>query len=157
MENNEKPAKTEQANAEIIEKIQPIENKTAVHTALLTEKIAPTTTENSEPKIQYADFEKVDLRVSTVLSAEKVEGSEKLLKLRIRCGKDEERTLMAGIAKYYSPEELKDKKIIIVYNLAPRKLKGIESQGMLLAAEDEEQRVALLTVDKFVSEGATIH
>ncbi len=106
--------------------------------------------------ISYNDFARLDLRVARIVSAEKVDGSDKLLKLGISFGV-ESRTLVAGIAKYYSPSELVDKAIIVIYNLEPKKLRGIESQGMLLAAEDGEGRVSLLTIDKFVGAGAKIH
>ncbi|MCS7277893.1 MAG: methionine--tRNA ligase subunit beta, partial [Aquificaceae bacterium] len=78
------------------------------------------------------DFLKLDIRLAKVISAERVEGSEKLLKLRVSLG-GEERTLMAGIAKHYSPEELVGKKILMLANLKPRKIFGVESQGMVLA------------------------
>ncbi|WP_461829911.1 methionine--tRNA ligase subunit beta [Aquifex sp.] len=104
--------------------------------------------------IGIEDFLKVDLRVAKVLSAERVEGSEKLLKLQISLG-DEERTIVAGIAKHYSPEELVGKKIVIVANLKPRKIFGITSQGMLLAASDGEN-LSLIVPDRDVKEGAKL-
>jgi len=104
--------------------------------------------------IGIEDFLKVDLRVAKVLSAEKVEGSEKLLKLRLSLG-DEERTVVAGIAKYYTPEELVGKKIVIVANLKPRKIFGIESQGMILAASDGEN-LSVVVPDRDVKEGAKL-
>jgi len=104
--------------------------------------------------IGIEDFLKVDLRVAKVLSAERVEGSEKLLKLKVSLG-DEERTIVAGIAKYYSPEELVGKKIVIVANLQPRKIFGITSQGMLLAASDGEN-LSLVVPEREVKEGAKL-
>lgn len=104
--------------------------------------------------INIEEFLKVDLRVAKVLSAERVEGSEKLLKLTISLG-DEERTIVAGIAKYYTPEELVGKKIVIVANLKPRKIFGITSQGMLLAASDGEN-LSLIVPDRDVKEGAKL-
>ncbi|NYZ75376.1 methionine--tRNA ligase subunit beta [Candidatus Micrarchaeota archaeon] len=106
--------------------------------------------------ISFEEFAKLDLRVATVLSAEKVEGADKLLKLRIKIG-GEERTLAAGIAKYYSPEELAGKKIVVVANLQPRKLRGIESQGMLLAAvSEDESSVVLLSPEKDIEDGTKV-
>jgi methionyl-tRNA synthetase len=103
-----------------------------------------------KPKVTYDDFAKLDLRVAKILEAEAVEGSDKLVKLKIRVGM-EERQLVAGIAKHYAPDELLGKKIIIIANLEPRKIRGIESQGMLLAAAEEEDgklvKLALATVD----------
>ncbi len=98
------------------------------------------------------DFLKLDLRLAKVLNAERVEGSEKLLKLTLSLG-DEERTVVAGIAKFYSLEELVGKKILIVANLKPRKIFGIESQGMILALSDGE-KMSLLIPDRDIEEGS---
>jgi len=102
--------------------------------------------------IGIEDFLKLDLRLAKVLEAERVEGSEKLLKLRLSLG-DEERTVVAGIAKFYSPEELVGKKILMVANLKPRKIFGIESQGMILALSDGST-MSLIVPDRDVEEGA---
>lgn len=100
------------------------------------------------------DFSKVELKVGKVISAEKVEKSEKLLKLKVDIG--EERQIVAGIAKFYTPEDLIGKKIIVVSNLKPAKLMGIESYGMLLAATDEDGRLSVLTLDREVKQGAKV-
>jgi len=106
--------------------------------------------------IAFEDFAKIDLRVARVLSAERVSGADKLLKLRVSLGA-QERVLVAGIAQHYSPEELAGKKIVVVANLAPRLVRGIESQGMLLAAlTDDQSVVALLAPDKDVPEGSKV-
>ncbi len=110
-------------------------------------------TEEKE-KIDYEDFAKLDLRVAKIIEAEKVPKSKKLIKLRISLG-NEKRTIVGGIALHYSPEELIGKKIIIIKNLKPRKLMGITSQGMLLAASNEEG-FSLLGLDKDVKEGSKI-
>ena len=89
------------------------------------------------PMITIDDFVKVDLRVALVLAAERVEGADKLLKLTIDVAEKEPRTLVAGIAKAYSPEQLVGRKVVIVANLQPRKLRGIESNGMIVAASLE--------------------
>ncbi len=102
--------------------------------------------------IGIEDFLKLDIRLAKVLSAERVEGSEKLLKLRVSLG-EEERTLMAGIAKHYSPEELIGKKVLILANLKPRKIFGVESQGMVLALSDGEN-LSLILPDRDIKEGA---
>jgi methionyl-tRNA synthetase len=105
--------------------------------------------------ISYEDFQKIDLRVAKVLSAENIKKSDKLLKLRIDIG--EERTLVAGIAKVYKPEDLVGKTIIIVANLQPTKLMGVESQGMLLAADGADGTgVVLATFDKEAKVGAKV-
>ncbi|MCS7262395.1 MAG: methionine--tRNA ligase subunit beta [Aquificaceae bacterium] len=102
--------------------------------------------------INIEDFHKLDLRLAKVLSAEPVEGSEKLLKLRVSLGQ-EERTLVAGIAKHYRPEELLGKKILMLANLKPRKIFGIESQGMVLALSSGD-RLSLLVPDRDIEEGS---
>lgn len=105
-------------------------------------------------EITIDDFFKTDLRVAQVLAAEKVEGADKLLKLQIDLG-TEQRTLVAGIAKHYDPEALIGKKVIIVANLKPAKLRGIMSQGMILAASSEEG-LGVLTVDRDVPVGTRV-
>ncbi len=104
--------------------------------------------------ISIDDFGKVDLRVVKVLSCEKVEKSDKLLKLMVQCGQ-EQRQVVSGIAKYYKPEELVGKKLILVANLKPAKLREIESQGMILAAE-ESGKLVLVTVDNEIADGAKV-
>lgn len=107
-------------------------------------------------KISLSDFKKIDLRVAKIKSAEKVEGSDTLLKIILDVG-SEEKQIVAGIAKYYKIDELIDKKIIFVSNLEPKNIKGIESNGMLLAAKDaDKDLVVLLTVDKDIKSGAQI-
>jgi methionine--tRNA ligase beta chain len=93
--------------------------------------------------IKFDDFQRIDLRVGRVLEAEKVEGSEKLLKLIVDLG-SEKRQLVAGIAKYYKPQDLIGKEIVVVANLEPKKLMEIESQGMLLAANVDGEPVILI-------------
>jgi len=103
--------------------------------------------ENEKRTVSFNDFAKLDLRVATILRAERVENANKLFKLYIKIG-DEKRTLAAGIAEHYSPEELEGKKIVVVANLEPKKLRGIESQGMLLAAcTEDESKIVLITPD----------
>lgn len=106
------------------------------------------------PEISIEDFMKVDLRVAEVIEAEKVEKADKLLKLKLKMG-NEERTVVAGIAKYYEPEKLVGKKVAFVANLKPAKLRGIMSQGMILAASDDDS-LALLTPDKDMASGSKI-
>jgi methionine--tRNA ligase beta chain len=105
--------------------------------------------------ISFEDFQKIDLRVAKVIEAENVKDSEKLLKLKIDLG-GEIRQIVAGIAKFYKPADLIGKEIIVVVNLEPKVLFGLESQGMLLAAEDNE-RVSLLIPDQEVPPGTKIH
>jgi methionyl-tRNA synthetase len=95
---------------------------------------APVNVAPLEPEITIDDFIKVDLRVGLVNSAEPVKGADKLLHLKVDIGEPEPRTIVAGIAKAYTPEQLMGRKVVIVANLAPRKLRGIESRGMIVAA-----------------------
>jgi len=103
--------------------------------------------------LSFEEFQKIDLRVARILSAEKIEESDKLLKLQIDLG-EEKRQIVAGIAQFYEPEKLKGREIVVVVNLEPRILRGIESQGMLLAADDNGP--VLLSLDKEVPPGAKI-
>ena len=96
----------------------------------------------------------MDLRAARVLEAERIPKSKNLLKLTVSLG-EETRTVVAGLAKHYAPEELAGRKVILVANLEPAKLMGVESQGMVLAAEDGE-KLMLLDVDEAVSPGAPI-
>ena len=120
---------------------------------------APPSAEKTEavpgkPEITIDEFAKVDLRVATVLAAEKVEGADKLLRLQVRIG-GEERQIVAGIAKYYSPQELVGKEIVVVANLKPVKLRGVLSQGMILAAGDGET-LAVIRPEKEVGDGTEV-
>lgn len=103
--------------------------------------------------INFKDFKKIDLRVAKVLKAEKVEGADKLLKMVVDIG-EEERQIVSGIAESYSPEDVAGKNIIVVCNLEPKEIFGLESQGMLLAADEEE--LSLLTPDKNIKPGTKI-
>jgi methionine--tRNA ligase beta chain len=108
-------------------------------------------------EINYADFEKLDLRVAEIQNAEDIEGADKLYKLTISLG-EEVRTICAGIKQFYNHEELKGKKIIVLTNLEPRKLKGIESQGMLLAASNKDHtKVSLISPDQDMAPGDSIN
>jgi methionyl-tRNA synthetase len=105
--------------------------------------------------ITFDDFQKMDLRVAEIKACEDVEGADRLYKITIDMG--EERTIVAGIKLYYTKEELVGKKIAVVTNLEPRKLRGIISHGMLLAASNEDKSsVVLLTLDKDMINGARI-
>lgn len=111
--------------------------------------------------INYDEFSKIELRIAKILEASRVEGSEKLLKLVLDAGDKDEagvlinRQVIAGIGKFYEPENLVGKQIAIVANLEPRKLMGLESNGMILAASDENS-LALLVPDKEIKIGSII-
>ena len=108
-----------------------------------------------KPTIGIEDFKKIDLRVARVIDAVKVPKSEKLLKLQVEVG-NEQRQVVAGIAKQYKPEDLIGKLIVMVANLQPAKLMGQESQGMILAASDESGALTLVGVQSEISVGATV-
>lgn len=110
--------------------------------------------DSSDGYISIEDFAKIDLRVAKVLEAEKVEGADKLLKLKLEMG-EEIRQVVSGIAKHYSTDELVGKFVILVANLKPVKLKGIESQGMILAASNDKELV-LAALDKAIESGAKV-
>lgn len=106
-------------------------------------------------EITIDDFAKLDLRVARVMAAEKVEKSDRLLKLQLKVG-DETRQVVSGIAEHYSAEELVGKDLILVANLKPVKLRGNLSQGMILAASNEDGKLSLVTVDKEIEPGSTV-
>ncbi|GAJ18790.1 unnamed protein product, partial [marine sediment metagenome] len=110
--------------------------------------------EGEKELISYEDFQKLDIRVALVEKVEKVPKADKLYKLTVSLG-EEKRTLVAGLAQLYKADELTGKRIIILANLEPRKLRGITSEGMLLAADDGEN-VSILVPDKDISPGSTI-
>ena len=106
--------------------------------------------------IKFDDWKKLDLRVGKILGVEDIEGANKLYKLEIDLG-NEKRTLVAGIKPYYKSEELKGKKCIVFTNLEPRKIRGIDSQGMILAAgSPEESLCILISPEKDVESGTKI-
>lgn len=105
--------------------------------------------------IEFSDFEKLDIRVGTVLECQKVPKADKLLQFLIDDGLDK-RTIVSGIAKHYSPEKLIGKQVCFVANLAPRKLKGIESQGMILSAENVDGSLAVISPSKEVKPGSEV-
>ena len=113
----------------------------------------------TENIVNFEDWAKLDLRVGEIEKVEEIEGADLLWKLMVDLGKElGKRTICAGIKKYYSKDELIGKKIIVFANLAPRKMRGIESQGMLLAADQSEKgKVILLTPEKDIEVGSKIH
>ena len=117
--------------------------------------------ENAEPAkgketIVFDDFEKIELKVGTVINSEKVEKSDKLLKNTIKIG-NEVRTIVSGIAEYYLPEQIIGKQVVVVTNLAPRKIRGIESNGMVLCAfNDETKQLCVISPEKPVEDGIEV-
>ncbi len=114
-----------------------------------------TNTPPAKPEITYDDFAKLDLRVGTILEAQKVPKADKLLQLIIDTGLDK-RIVVSGIAEHYKPEEIIGKQVTILINLAPRKLRGIESQGMILMAKDDQGKLHFVCPETVINPGADI-
>src|SRR3989338_303220 len=111
---------------------------------------------NLQEQVNFSDFTKLDLRVGTIKKVEDIEGADKLYKLDVEIGK-EKRTILAGLKKHYEKDNLKGKQVIVICNLEPRKMKGVESQGMLLAAvSDDESKVVLIKPKSEVESGSII-
>lgn len=133
----------------------------AAGTAVIVDKIAKVETTQgktdvvSKETIEYADFAKLDLRVGTIVRAEKVAKADKLLQLQVDLG-TETRTIVSGIAHHFTAESLVGKQVVVVTNLAPRKLKGIESNGMILSAEDQEGKLHLIQPRDLVNPGSAV-
>ena len=94
---------------------------------------------SDESTVSYEDFKKLDIRVGLVLEAEDLEKSEHLIRLKVDIGEKEPRQILAGLKGYYTPKQLQNRKVIVLVNLQPRKMMGMESQGMLLAADVDDK------------------
>jgi methionyl-tRNA synthetase len=143
---------------EAIAKMQELEEKVSAEQAVILGKtqapaanVAP-----PSPKIAIDDFLKVDLRVGEVKFAERVKNSDKLLHMKVDIGEGEPRTIVAGIAEAYTPEQMLGRKVVIVANLQPRKLKGIESNGMIVAASIEGGKPVLAGFHEEIQPGARL-
>lgn len=141
----------------LFEKIEDAEVEKQVQKLLDTKKAnqsaAPATPQKEG--ITYEDFIKMDIRTGTIIEAEKVPKTKKLLKLKIDTGIDQ-RTVVSGISEYFSPEEIVGKQVSILVNLTPRKLRGIESQGMILMAEDKDGKLVFVSPTEKVSNGSEV-
>ena len=133
----------------VMEKVDKMHAERAVKETPKTEE------KKDKPMIDIEDFEKVQLKVAKVVACEKVEKSKKLLKLTVKLG-NETRTVVSGIAQHYAPEDLIGKKLVLVANLKPAKLCGIESQGMIVCAENEQGKIAYLTPEQDIEDGSEI-
>ena len=109
-----------------------------------------------KPTVSFEDFEKLDIRVGTIKTCEKVKKANKLLKFTIEDGSGTDRTIVSGIAKFYNPEELVGKQVCFIANFAPRKLMGIESQGMILSAENFDGSLSVTRIDREVKPGSQV-
>lgn len=126
------------------------------------EKLKATAVKQSNPKakpmkdeITFDEFTKMDIRISTILTAEKHPDADKLLKMTVDTGIDE-RTIVSGIAEHYKPEDVIGKQVSVLINLAPRKIRGIESQGMILMAENNEGELAFVSPEKVIDNGGEV-
>jgi len=129
--------------------------QSAVDTKPETQNSKPET-QNPKPEIQYDDFAKLDLKVATITAAEKVAKADKLLKLEVDLG-FEKRTIVSGIALHFSPDDIVGKQVVVVANLAPRKMKGIESNGMILMAEDKDGKLKFVNPDEKTGNGSPVN
>lgn len=118
-------------------------------------EIANADVAGAKDAVTFDDFTKMDIRIGTILEAEKVKKTKKLLKLKVDTGIDQ-RTVVSGIAEYYAPEEIIGKQVSILVNLAPRAIKGIESQGMILMAENAAGELAFVSPEKEVNNGGEV-
>ena len=140
---------------EIQDQIDKLKNNS--QPAAATPSAAPVepATQPGKPTIQFDDFVKIDLKVGTILTAEKVEKADKLLKLSIDMG-TETRTIVSGIALHFKPEAIIGQQVVVVANLAPRKMRGIESNGMILMAEDKEGKLHFVHPATVINPGAGV-
>jgi methionyl-tRNA synthetase len=142
----------------LFEKVDDEEITRQVDKLLATKKANEETNTKATPgkeSVTFDDFTKIDIRTATILEAEKVPKTTKLLKLKIDTGIDI-RTIVSGIAEYYDPETIIGKQISIVANLEPRKIKGIESKGMILMAEDKNGKLVIVSPADKVNNGSVI-
>jgi methionyl-tRNA synthetase len=139
-----------------VERMRELEVRAAEEQAALMGKKVEAPATAAEPKIPIEDFSKVDLRVGLVLSAERVKGADKLMHMKVDIGEPQPRTIVAGIAEAYTPEALVNRKVVIVANLQPRKLRGIESNGMIVAASVEGGKPVLAGFHEDVPAGARL-
>ena len=115
----------------------------------------PEQTASVKPEIQFDDFAKLDLRVGIILHAEKVAKADKLLKLEVDLG-FEKRVVVSGIALHFKPEDIIGKQVVVVANLAPRKMKGIQSNGMILMSETKDGKLIFVNPDENTPPGAPV-
>ena len=127
-----------------------MEESTSEIKEIIQQELAPVA-----PEIVFEDFAKIDLRVGTIIAASKVTKADKLLELKVDLG-FETRTIVSGIAMHFNPEEIIGKQVTVVINLAPRKMRGIESNGMILMAEDTEGKLHFINPESTINNGASV-
>jgi methionyl-tRNA synthetase len=129
--------------------------KSAINTKEKTAAAVADSAAVAKPTIVYDDFAKLELKVGTIITAEKVEKADKLLKLEVDMG-TERRTIVSGIAQHFQPQEIVGRQVVVVANLAPRKMRGIESNGMILMAEDKSGRLHFVNPDNKIEPGSGV-
>ncbi len=142
----------------LFEKIEDKIIETQIQKLLNSKKeneLANQTIEPQKEDVNFNDFEKIDIRIATIIAAEAVPKTKKLLKLTLDTGLDE-RTVVSGIAEYYNPEKIIGKQVCLLANLAPREIKGIMSQGMILMAEDKDGSLAFVSPEKIIGSGGVV-
>ncbi|MDQ3681505.1 MAG: methionine--tRNA ligase [Bacteroidota bacterium] len=144
------------ANSQQAGQIQKSEiNKHVLANENITDNQGQSAIANLKSEIVYDDFDKMDFRIGTITAVEKVEKADKLLKLHVDMGY-EQRIIVSGIAQHFTPESLVNKQVIVVANLAPRKMRGIESQGMILTAEQPDGKLILVNPDQITVNGSNV-
>jgi len=139
-------------------KIEDAEIEAQIQKLLNTKKSNELSTAKAEPSkhnISFEDFQKMDIRIGKILEAEKLPKTKKLLKLLVDTGIDK-RTVVSGIAEYFKPEEIIGKQVSILVNLAPREIKGILSQGMILMTENADGELVFVAPTKTVNNGSAV-
>ncbi len=131
---------------------------TAISSGVLLRIGSPTTdnTQPAKPNLTFVDYAKLDLRIGTIVSAEKVEKADKLLKLSIDIGEASPRKVISGIAKHFTPDQVVGQQVILVANLEPRRMRGVESQGMVLMAEDSSGKLVFVQPAQVLPPGGEV-
>ena len=140
---------------EIIFQLEKLKNKSLKNKEEIKVEEKQIQTAPIKSEIVFEDFAKIDLRIGTIVAAEKVEKADKLLKLSVDLG-FETRTIVSGIALHFKPEDIIGKQVTVVVNLAPRKMRGIESNGMILMAEDKSGKLHFVNPDTKIDEGSSV-
>lgn len=145
-------------DAEVSEQVEKLKNKSKrlmEEQAKKTDTAPAETAEKVKATINFDDFAKIDLKTGTITAAEKVEKADKLLKLEVDLG-FEKRTIVSGIALHFEPAAIIGKKVVVVTNLAPRKMRGIESNGMILMAEDSDGKLTFISAAENTANGSGV-
>jgi len=142
-------------DTEVAEQVEKLKEKSKKLKMEAKEELKKEEAKMIKSEIQFDDFAKIDLKIATILAAEKVEKADKLLKLEVDLG-FEKRTIVSGIAMHFKPEELIGKQVVVVANLAPRKMRGIESNGMILLAEDADGKLHFVSPENVIQSGSGV-